>query len=352
MLETTALPAILLLSSVTVFLLYRIQKRRKEALGKLGIIAEITVMLSSILGILYLLQPQLATMLPELAENPYVILAAFALTYVLIAAILVAVSTFVSQVGVSIVTRLIRKTLDAEILESSKLEVGGFLDIRGSFTGEMQNGYLSFVVLTPFGTVEKKKLFYNDETKLGLLVRDYDNEPFLIHWNIPSDLFGSEENYRVRIFIVDVHVLKLFKTFKWRHLAARWETNIRIVESKKPSIQIQKLIKPPSGALSKLDKSDGSKYVCVKIYNDTNKTHRDCFGTIKTDGGEFALYDYNDVVNKQEEAFNGKSNPFFTIESNAPKILCAKIGMKSTLAKVSIDVGKEEIIKELDIPSV
>lgn len=156
---------------------------------------------------------------------------------------------------------------------------------------------------------------------------NYINKHFFIHWNIPTDLFETEEQYPVKIFLMDVYVLKLFKTIRWKHIAARWETEIQITEPKKAGIEIQKFMKPNLDQPSSFNSNNPSVsgWICVKVYNDTDKDHKSCFGTIKTDAGKFTLYDYHDILTATEATYNGKGNPFFTLEAHSPKILCAKI---------------------------
>lgn len=316
-------------------------------MGKLGTIAEISVILTAPFAVVAAL-PQLGfeKAFPEFVKNPYVVLSAFVSFYALIVTLLVAVATFFGQLIVSAVMRFNGKMLDVTMLEKSKIETGGSIDIDGRLTGDLENGYITFVVETPFGTMEKIRLFYDEEKKVGRLNGNLIRKHFLIHWNIPANLVGSDEQYHVTVNLVDVYVLKLFRVFKWKHVGARWQTDIQINEPKKPNIEIQKLIRPHIDGLTVLNGNDLSKsgWICVKVYNDTERTHKDCFGKIKTDSGEFALYDYNNIVANHS---NGKTNPFFTIDAHSPKILCANIQTKDMVITITIDVGKEEICKEL-----
>jgi hypothetical protein len=315
---------------------------------RLGIAAEICIIIAAPLVVLALF-PQLqpfAKMYPQIFENKYLATASFFAMY----AAILALSALAVALGVQAAQVLYmrgRKTeINANVLGRSVPEVGGRLYIEGDITGRFVNGFASITFRTQYGDQDRVFLFYDKDKAIGRLHGDKVKEPFALKWKIPEDF--ADGDLRIHIEVYDVQTSDIIKETKSLHPMGSWSATMAIAGQKSGGIEIQKMMQPSNHGLRKFDSSavPMSGWVCVKLYNDSDTSYKLCIGRIRTDAGVFPLYDYERI---NGAASDGRKATTFSIEPNSTKLLCANIISRTPRGKVHIDIGKEEIVRELEV---
>jgi hypothetical protein len=320
--------------------------RRRKTLGKLDFAVAVVFMVASLISIIPNYHAIKHYVISHLSQNP-------TLSVVLILLILAVISIFYCIITYRIFKALLllfyrfKTKFDTEIvLDKSNIYLGGSLVFEAKFSAWLNHGFIVTRIQTQFGEYEEIFVSYDKTTKLGKLNKKYTDRILNWKWKIPSNF--SNGKYTISIILYDIE--DIFWYWKNKNIMKFTVQTIVIKEPPKKTVEIQKIMKPSIKTIKSLELNTKpmSGWICVKVYNDTDIEHGGCYGEITTDNKKFQLYDYEEFLK------NGKNqdiDPYatFSLEPKSTKRLYADIKTDTDLIKISLDIGKEEIVKELPL---
>jgi len=322
--------------------LFWLVKKRKQTMGhRLELLVEISV----IAGFIILVITSVANLqqfLDENTSNGIVAITLFILLLVVISALTIFGTISIIAAFDYLFAKLATKNFSANIMPESIIKLGGTIFIQSEFSGVLKHGYLIAHISSPFNETKPITSHYDDTKKLGTI----NTGKFDIKWkwNIPENYFDGE--YEIRVELWDV--INWAKIRKIPFIVKTQDLTIDVSRKTEEKIAIQKIILPPIKSISKFDSKLQSGWICIKIYNSIEQKINCCFGFISTNEGQFPIYDYKSYLrDKKENDLDLYLS--FSLEPNSTKLLYSEIKGDKNHIKIIIDVGKEEITKELSL---
>ncbi|MCV0373679.1 MAG: hypothetical protein K5793_09030 [Nitrosarchaeum sp.] len=231
-----------------------------------------------------------------------------------------------------------------KITDESELHIGGSIFLEATFKGTFSNGYIITHIRSPYGEVKKYEDRYEKDKKLGRIRGTFKND-IPVNWvcEIPETFHHGTYHVTIELFDITTWLFSIRTTQK----LTTERFDVPITKQQEKPIDIQTVIKPHIKSLNAVDLSSKplSGWICIKTYNDSKENKNNCFGIVKTDMGQFSLYDYESFLRDGKTNLDGYAS--FSFDAHSAKRLFAEIKSNTTIITVSIDLGKEQVSKEL-----
>jgi len=318
-------------------------------LGRVEFASAIFVTIAALISIIPIVPSIVNSVNSQVAQTIYSI---FSLVTLLVGFVIYSIFTF--RLGHSLLVTYFKSKIifNAKIVtEKSKPYLGGYLAFQAEISGWLYAGYVSARIKTEFEEDQIFRVEYDKKKKMGNMHRLRKNHQLQWKWKIPNDF--SDGEHEISIALHDTE--NIF--FIWKGDTLRREINYKVIITRHPkNIEIQKITRPTIKTINEIDLNSTqiSGWICVKVYNDTDVNHSGCYGQAIINNTEFPLYDYEEFL-KRGSTENIDAYTSFTLEQNSIKRLYANIELtrtqkeKDDQIKISIDIGKEEIVRELPL---